>query len=702
MTTITTATLLTGEETGRRIVRDSTGMRHVANVQTISAAPTITIWRSSNGTVWSEVTTMRVTGSAPSLFLTESGRLFLVYVEPTASGIAFRHCGIADTAWSSATTLFTGSVSALAAMPDIVAHREGGTDVTQRVHVVFRARVSGGADYYASIRHVTFTINGSTIGAITETILAGPVLDTGGGIILAPSIDFHHTGDGLTIQGATPHLYVSWLQVNTGPSLMTLWFRKATYTAGAWSWGATRNISAGGLETTMWSQGIFDGQQYVMAACWGDATSFALGDGVWQRDAADTTTTTLLANDQEVRPSITFSFYTRDVWIAYTRRSDDAPYIKRYDRTLAAWQTATALSGATTARAFSFKRGSYTPAVNAVVEVVYGDSSGNPYTYDSTAVPNVAPNAPAWLTPVADGLAADVAAALPLSWLFSDPANSLQGQQSYAVRRQIGVGSYEYWNATTGLWGGSETQNVSATQSVSIPSGWGAGTDANHKYAVKTWDDGTGNLASAYSAERTVVPSAKVNPTITTPADGGTVVSASTSVTWTVAEQSAYLVQLLNASDVEQYTTGWVFSSATTVPIPVELTNGATYKARVTTRNLEGLDSTADVNTFDVDYEPPPAPTVVLSLIAGAIRLTVTNPAPTGLQPDFLHNDIYVRVASDSDIPDDYRGEDGIRIATLLTEDIVFEDYAAASGVDYEYRIRAFGENQTYADSAWT
>lgn len=703
MTTVINSTLITGIAGGRRFVRDVVGGRHAINVQTVSAASTVTSWRSPDGAIWVSPAALDVAGSEPSVFLTDSQRLFMVYIDGNGD-LAFRHCGISDTAWSSATIVYAPSPTLqFVRTPDIVAYAEAGNSNVQRVHIVFGLSSVSGADTYYTIQHLTFTVSGgtgATIGGITYAALSTPQI-SGGNDLWRPSLDFHHTGDCWTVQGATPHLYVSWLAFGTngGSPVIAQFFRKGTYSAGSWTWGGTRqiaNIDFASSDPTQ--QGIFDGSQYVMVASGGGLNTLTY---VSQRDAADTTTT-VLDNATVIvgtHVTISFSFGTKDVWVAYHRASDTNPTWVRYDRDTATWTAPATLSGPTTARGFSLKRGSFTPAADAVMEVVYGDSSGNPYTYDAIAVPNEAPSAPTWAQPPSNGLARDVNAALLLDWEFSDPANGYQTQHSYALRRQIGAGAYAYWNATSSTWGAGETQNVTSATSVTLASGWGSGADADHKYAVKVWDNGTGNPTSGYGTERSIVPSVKVNPTITAPADSSTIATATTTATWTVSEQTAYLLELLDASDVQLWTSGWVSGGATSRAIDYEMSDGLTYKVRLTTRNNEGLDSTADVNTFSVDYEEPATPTLAVAAVGGALVVTITNPTPVGAQPTVLYNDLYVRIADGIDA---YRDTVGKRIATLLPDDGVFSDWGAASTVDYEYLVRAVGDNQTFADSAWT
>jgi hypothetical protein len=68
------------------------------------------------------------------------------------------------------------------------------------------------------------------------------------------------------------------------------------------------------------------------------------------------------------------------------------------------------------------------------------------------------------------------------------------------------------------------------------------------------------------------------------------------------------------------------------------------------------------------------------------------------------YHDVFVRVASGG-VQDRERtvDDDGIRISTqTVSEDGTFYDYAAASGVSYEYRTLAVASNGAVKYSAWT
>jgi hypothetical protein len=305
-----------------------------------------------------------------------------------------------------------------------------------------------------------------------------------------------------------------------------------------------------------------------------------------------------------------------------------------------------------------------------------------------------APTAPTWVTP-ANGAAADVAVALPLDWVFNDP-NPGDTQSAYAVRRQIGAGALNYWRASDSTWQVAEVQNTSATTALSLPGGWGADVDANHSYAVKTWD--SGSLASPYSDAVVVVPSAVVTPTITAPTAAQVIATNQVTITWTVSAQTAYRVRLVQTSGAGSlnYDSGWITGTDLTFIPPSILPTATGYTITLNTRNSEGLSSGDVTRAFTVTYLPPMTPTLVCTAVpaSGWIAVVITNPAPTGGAPALASQDLYRRVVGDT--------SNGVLLSSGLSSGATYNDWQAASGVAYEYRVQASGVNGTSIFSAWT
>jgi hypothetical protein len=184
--------------------------------------------------------------------------------------------------WSGATAL-TGS--APFDYPDIVAHRE---DTGWQAHVVFSQNQSTSTDRVWHLR-IPIAADG-TVGPNSSAVISAVYGNT---VPKWPSIDFNHTGDGKTVTGGTPHLYVAWSAGATGAG-KGIRFRKATYSAGSWDWGTgtereidpTRRIDNGNFR---WLVCMFDGTRAVIA---GQPFGTTQDVVIYERDAADTTTTT--------------------------------------------------------------------------------------------------------------------------------------------------------------------------------------------------------------------------------------------------------------------------------------------------------------------------------------------------------------------------------------------------------------------------
>lgn len=127
--------------------------------------------------------------------------------------------------WGSALELYAGQT--LMNVPDVVAHAEG---TGGKAHVVYSY-----ADFstLSQANYNPVTINSSgvpTVGALTQ--LGGNYL--GNLPHSYPSIDY---------DPVTKHLYCAWSAGKTG-SGFGIRFKKATYSAGTWTWGTERELSS--------------------------------------------------------------------------------------------------------------------------------------------------------------------------------------------------------------------------------------------------------------------------------------------------------------------------------------------------------------------------------------------------------------------------------------------------------------------------
>lgn len=247
-----------------------------------------TYYSTDEGVTWNAGTHFGFSGAvadyptSASLFIDVDDYAHVVYRERNhtgSNGDLFYRRGtpnVTRTAWTwSAETRVMARVGSPGTdFPDIVVHREG---TGWAAHIV--AGIHAGTTCKARYNRVTIASNGAlTVGAETDI---SP--DYGTGAQSWPSIDFHHTGDGKTVAGGTPHLYVAWVAGATGAGL-GIRFKKATYSAGSWTWNPEREIdSTRSVTGRQFFRCVFDGTRIVIAGV-------VSGLFIHDRDVADTTT----------------------------------------------------------------------------------------------------------------------------------------------------------------------------------------------------------------------------------------------------------------------------------------------------------------------------------------------------------------------------------------------------------------------------
>lgn len=209
------------------------------------------------------------------------------------------------TAWTwSAAVLVSNNASAN--YPDVVAHREG---TGWMVHIVTSGVPSGTFNYAVYARYSVDSNQAISLVTGSDISIGGSY---GTGAHTWTSVDFNHTGDGKTVAGSTPHVYAAWSAGATGAGL-GIRFRKATYSAGSWTWGTeveidpTRYISG----NDAWLNCLFDGTRVVIVGGLNDGT--AVHDTViYERDAADTATITRVQTDNNSSYVMRFGSATYD------------------------------------------------------------------------------------------------------------------------------------------------------------------------------------------------------------------------------------------------------------------------------------------------------------------------------------------------------------------------------------------------------
>lgn len=619
-----------------------------------TASTTLTVYRSTDsGGSWASFASFTQTG------LQEWSRL--VVDKSGYAHIAYR-CGDTtyDNEWYRRLNLSTASFSA--ALQTSSNEANSGT-IGSRSQGIDLAVVRNSNGSYVIGICIAHTYTNNTYGMVMNgvAISTSGTITLNNGLILnkrfwtetgtAPgrsgvSCEVEHNGDGFT--SSTPHLWASWGR--TSLRMVKLAWQGSSV---GWSGPSNHQIIRSGIGTQDYCAGRYDGAQWLMPVISpDDATKVR----VYQRNQANTLTTTF---DTPTHPqgnirnlSISYDNSNKNIRVFAVGTSAATLYFVDFNRATSTWNSwatvsATAVLG-TNATEWGVRYGG--SSGNARHDVITCHS-GSPNTVVHTAqTVSSTPDTATWDTstqPYFNGGAADVNASLTLDWNFSDPDPG-QGQGSYALSRQIGAGTIQYWNAGTSTWGASEVQNSSATTQVTLASGWGAGTDANHSYKVKVWDS-VNTPAAAYSAALVLIPSVKVDPSITTPTAAQVLNTDTVTMTWTAAEQTSYRVRLLtNPGGTVVHDSGYIVDTALTYTVPVTLPTVTGWTIELTTTNNEGLASTAQTRNFTVVYAAPPAMISTVTPVPASGWMTVTPSSLTavGVQPTIVGADLYRRVAT--------------------------------------------------------
>jgi hypothetical protein len=205
-------------------------------------------------------------------------------------------------------------------------------------------------------------------------------------------------------------------------------------------------------------------------------------------------------------------------------------------------------------------------------------------------------------------------------------------QSAYALRRKIGTGAYEYWNASTALWQAGIVWNPSATSSVTFPAGkWVDGNVYNWSVATQgALGPGGAGSQGPFAADLTVTASATPTVTITMPV--GTSASATPLVSWTEtvqtgASQTSYRVIVTNSSTgAVVWDSGVVASAATSVNVGTLLTSGVTYNVSVQITETGGQTSASANSTFTASFDSPATPSITSAVwdnVNARVALTI-------------------------------------------------------------------------------
>lgn len=572
--------------------------------------------------------------------------------------------------------------------PDVAAHPEGTGGVA---HFVGTRQNTADAVYYR--RAID---SAGALGALA----GGTSLSGAGAVTGSPSA---RSWASICINLADKRLHVTWsnnaLGTNKGQR-----YRTAAYSTGSWTWASEVEVSTAYAPAAP-SRGVtcrWDGTRIVIAGLLTDAgttDTLVIWDSTnftsFTNRIATATTLYGFSFDVDVATGDVYCFGSGFNGSAYT----NAQYRK-------ATRSGAALSLGSIVVLEAFTGSASNPAyVSAVytsvstrIDLIYTKGSSSPYDVRyETILFNQPPTAPTWTTSAG---AKDVNASLALQATNNDP-NPGDTVSAYALKRDI-AGTIRWydgsdWDATTLTW-------VTDTDlDVTLASGWGVDGGDAHNYYIAAKDAAGAGDPPVYSSALVITPSAKINPVIDEPDDGETVGTATKNAEWTVAEMSAYLLELLNAAgDTVLWTPGWVTGVVARVrTIAYTLANGDSYKLRLTTKNADGLTSDPDIVDFDVDYVEPATPILDVDTSDNLKAiLTITNPAPVGDQPAAASNRIWRR--PEGDTSDGRLLVDSSGTPIVVASDGSHDDWYIGSLETFEWRVETTGANGTVTFGAWT
>ena len=324
------------------------------------------------------------------------------------------------------------------------------------------------------------------------------------------------------------------------------------------------------------------------------------------------------------------------------------------------------------------------PNSNTYIRVWGNDGvlNGNKTTVGPfTLAADATPSAPAPVTFEQGGVAVtdafNRAGALTVKWVFNDPGDI---QQDYEV--DWGTDGATFPNSSGTVTDDAEEHEFTA----GTFSGVADGTTVY--FRVRTRD--AGNNWSGYE-QQTIKASILGVVTITDPADEGTVGESRPTYTWTFTKtQAARQVETREPDDDVILTEDIVVSATTSQQITPNLQEGNSYRAAVRAKDSNGLWSDWAVNDFTVVFDAPAIPTIAVTpeTANGRTVIAITDPTPTGGQPDVTSHNLY---AIDPDGNVAYLG------ASAST---TMYDYRAASGVEYLYYVEAYADSGEFSTSS--
>lgn len=506
--------------------------------------------------------------------------------------------------WSWSYLTISPAAGRLGVDTDIIAFRNG---TGWSVWITWGVQSSG-----SKVSQVAVTAAGAL--SVVQTI-SGPA--SGGTSWQYGSLEFNHTGDGVT-PAATPHIFfVSSSQATSTPIRLN----RALYSGGSWTWEAPVSLtgSVTTLPTTLVS--VWDGARLMVA--WVESSSSTVRVSEWDGVGAPVSRNPPAAPGgigNVIALSLAHDPVTDDIYLTWYDATDGDIRWSKFTRGANTW-SAWAIAVTRTATADDGKVQLVRHPPRDSVDMLYATGSGSTWQVFSQQLVALVrtPVAPTLVSP-ASGAQVDLAAGATFSWTYN-PVSPGDTQQAWAFRRVFGA-TTEYWNATSQTFGGSIVWNTSAlvnpTEAAFAPGKWSNGT--TYTWTVRTRSS-TG-ADSAFAADRTVVATAAPIVDVTAPTS---IVYGETTplVEWTYTgldAQRDYRVKVyVEAAGIDPDVTvplwdsGVVTSAiARSARVGTALTDGVAYRAYVKVTSATAVSSTWDYSSFTLSIAPPAGPLVEL------------------------------------------------------------------------------------------
>lgn len=467
--------------------------------------------------------------------------------------------------------------------------------------------------------------------------------DTDGGTPSPGSLSARRVG---LFAASQPDLFHLWAQDHNSQDERKVYWQRLRWAGSGWTPDPPQVLATDGFASRL--AGVYSGKDHM--AAWvleSDAANISARitpiDGSGTRFAADPPP---LGQGVVLYMSLAADPDSNDFWLLAAGQTDGRMRYCRYRRTTDTWD---AWAQATSSDTLNTGEG-------AAVTLTVGDKVGYLYTtsgggtalnvrHATAALTNRPPYQPVWTTQ--PGLH-DRTAPLTLAWQAADPDNDTL--VNYRVRRAavtgVGQDAWQYWQED-GSWGSVLGQRAGASP-VTLPSNW-ATEGQRYLFGVAVLD--LSAAASAWSQSLAVTgvgPPAAV--TITAPSSGAVIEEREFVVSWTPAAAGGAFVELVSADGSTVVWSRRVTSTTSALVAPV-VNNNQGYLLRVVPYSAAGLPGPATAIPITIQWTPPPAAVVSVTVVArpdsegrtvdAGLQAEWATPEASGNQPAAQRVDLY-------------------------------------------------------------